>query len=364
MISKQLILQAVLDKYGILGKVVEEKIVDGKVEYKVIRQPDRAGYSLKKHAKSIARHLGVENMQISKLPEINAYSILIPYKYVNQVNFDEIVNSHEFMNTESVLPMIVGKDPLGRTLIDDITKMPHLLLGGTSDYRRCIFIDSIILSILHKFSCNDVKLILMSPDTGVRKNPLSLTDYDGISHLAYPVISDTKEAFKALDFLCTLVKQTIGFDGKRQKMPYTIVIIDEFADMMKSNKNEFEKAISFLGKKARAAGVQLVLSTQVLKNHIITDTIKTYFPSRVAFKTQDANCSRLILDRSGAEYLLGGGDMMYLPISSPHPLRVQCPYVPMQKIKTYVDNARKVITPPDSLGMSKSMNKVQWGGLL
>lgn len=359
MVSKRALLQAILNSYEIPGIVEEEAIIENTIVYRVIRQPERGSTSLSKYADEIARQLGAERVVIAKLPEENAYSIAAPYRYTSPVDIDELLDSPEFTGSGSSLAFAIGKDAFGSNVIGDLMKMPHLLVGGCADFGKSVLLDSLIMSLLHKSTPAAVSLILISPGSN------SFSQYYGVPHLAQPVITGTADAVRALDSLSAMILQrrssfnvlskflhdvirknrnlrnlynngvvntiedynAAGNVGDRARMPYIVVVVDELADLMSAARDDVEKAVSKLGIAARAAGIHLVLATSHVSPGVITDTLKTYCPSRVAFKAPDADSSRVILDRSGAEDLLGGGDMLYQPAGALFPTRVQGGYI-------------------------------------
>ena len=371
MVSKIALLQAILNSYEIPGNVEDEAIVENTIVYKVIRQPEKGNTSLSKYAGEIARQLGAESITITKLPEVNAYGIVAPYRYTSPVDIAGLLDSPEFSGSESNLAFAVGKDAFGGNVIGDLVKMPHLLVGGSTDFGKSVFLDSLIISLLSKSSPVDVNLVLISPGSN------SFSQYCGVPHLAHPLITATGDAARFLDSLSDLIQQrfasfdvlsrflhdvikknknlrshynggvirniddynTIGNDDDRARMPRVVVIVDELADLMSTARDQVEKAVSKLGIKARAAGIHLVLATSRIDPEIITDTIKTYCPSRIAFKTPDTDGSRIILDRSGAEELLGGGDMLYQQTGALFPKRVQGAYISGETIARAVKDA-------------------------
>ena len=403
MVPKIELLQAILDLYEIPGIVESETIVDNETVFRVIRQPEMGSTSLSKHASEIARHLGVERISVAKLPEINAYSVSVPYRFTDAVSIDELLASPVFAGSESRLSFALGKDSFGETIIGDLAKMPHLLVGGGADFGKSVLLDSLIMSILRKSTPEEVNLVLISADAE-KKSP-----YSNVPHLACPVITEMKAALRALEFLETLISKRLlafgtltqflhsvikksrnlrsiygdgqvsnirdynkaGIGNDRSAMPYVVVIVDELAGLMGtaggSSYTDVQESISRLGTKARAAGIHLVLATSIVDSSVLTDTIKTYCPSRIAFKQPDADSSRAILDRSGAEELLGGGDMLFIPTSKSLPKRVQGAYISEDAVSRAVESAIENATANaaahiDSLGMSAFMSEVIGSG--
>ena len=394
MLSRIKLLQAILDTYQIPGIVEAETIVDNETVYRIMRQPEKGNTSLSKYASEIARHLGVEKIGVAKLPEINAYSIAVPYRFTDFVSIDELLASSEFSGAESRLSFALGKDSFGETIIGDLEKMPHLLVGGGADFGKSVFLDSLIMSLIRKSTPDEVNLVLISTSTQ------KLSSYRGVPHLACPVITETKSALKALEFLETLISKRFiafgtltqflhsvikknrnlrsiygdgvisnirdynkaGIGNDRAVMPYVVVVIDELAGFVGTEGRSYtdvQESISRLGTKARAAGIHFVLATSQVDSSILADTIKTYCPSRIAFKQTDADSSRAILDRSGAEELLGGGDMLFLQMSESMPKRVQGAYISEDAVPRAVKSAMaNAVVHVDGLGMSGFMSEV------
>jgi len=395
MVSMIELLQAVLNTYEISGSVVGEAVVGNSTVYRVLRHPENGGTSLSKCANEIALHLGVESIKIEKLPEHNAYGIVTPYRCTESVDAADIIESPELKGAKSCLSFVLGKDAFSNTIIGDLSLMPHLLVGGGADFGKSVFLDQIILSLLHKCTPDEVSLILISPNSN------KMLSYNGVPHLAHPAISDPRDALRALGFLNKLIAErfnsfdvlakflsgaikndrsmrsrynsgdvknisdynAVAYGDDRARMPYVVVVIDELSELNGVLGSKAENPILKLGTKARAAGIHLVLATSEIDNTTITDAIKTVCPSRVAFKVSDANSSRVILDRSGAENLLGGGDMLYQHGFSIRPKRIQGAYISGEAVVRSVKSAiSSHLSSDDRLGMSGFMSEVNNSG--
>ena len=291
------------------------------------------------------------------IPGKAAIGIEVPNKEAGSVYFRELVESKEFKESQSAISFGVGKDIAGKTIIADIAKMPHLLIAGATGSGKSVCINTIIMSILYKADPEDVKLIMIDPKV------VELTAYNGIPHLMIPVVTDPKKAAGALNwaviemtkryqlFAEYNVRNLKGYNKKVEevqaqvnkeeseikKLPQIVVIVDELADLMMVAHGDVEDAIVRLSQLARAAGIHLVIATQRPSVDVITGLIKANVPSRIAFAVSSLVDSRTILDMSGAEKLLGKGDMLFYPTGYPKPVRVQGAFVSDEEVSKVVD---------------------------
>ena len=280
--------------------------------------------------------------------------IEVPNPTPSSVYFRELLEGEAFEKAKSPLTFAVGKDISGKPILTDIGKMPHLLIAGATGSGKSVCINTLIMSILYKADPKDVKLIMIDPKV------VELSVYNGIPHLMCPVVTDAKDAAATLNwavremsdrynkFTELGVRNIAGYNEKLQKvsepekaghtkMPYIVVIVDEFADLMMVASKDVEDAVCRLAQLARAAGIHLVLATQRPSVNVITGTIKANIPSRIAFSVSSAIDSRTILDRSGAEKLLGKGDMLFFPSGYSEPVRVQGAFVTDEEVSKIVD---------------------------
>ncbi len=278
------------------------------------------------------------------IPGKSAVGIEVPNTHNSMVYLRTLLESPEFKEHKSNIAIAVGKDIGGKTIVTDIAKMPHLLIAGATGSGKSVFINTLIMSILYKAHPDDVKLIMVDPKV------VELSVYNGIPHLLIPVVTDPKKASGALNwavmemterykkFADLGVRDLKGYnekvavvedsgDERFKKMPQIVIIVDELADLMMVAPGEVEDAICRLAQLARACGIHLVIATQRPSVNVITGVIKANIPSRVAFAVSSAIDSRTILDGSGAEKLLGNGDMLFFPSGFPKPIRVQGSYV-------------------------------------
>ena len=285
------------------------------------------------------------------IPGKAAVGIEVPNADPSTVYFRNILETPEFRNHKSRIASCLGADVSGRPVILDINKMPHLLVAGTTGSGKSVCINSIIMSILYKAKPDEVKLILIDP------KKVEFAVYRDLPHLYCPLISDPKKAAGALNSAVNEmerrfelieevgVRNLAGYnevtagDPERPPMPQMIIIIDELADLMMTASNEVETAICRLAQKARAAGIHLILGTQRPSTDVITGLIKANIPSRIAFTVTQSIDSRIIIDTTGAEKLIGRGDMLYSPVGTTKPMRVQGTFVSdgeVERVVTFI----------------------------
>ena len=286
-------------------------------------------------ADDIALSLGAPSVRIAPVPgKISVVGIEVPNRAVTMVSLREVIDSNEFSNSKSKSSFAVGKDIGGSCIIGNIAKMPHMLIAGTTGSGKSVCMNSLIISLLYKAGPEDVKLIMVDPKM------VELANYNGIPHLMIPVVTDPKKAAGSLQWAVTEMMRrykTMSDAGVRdlesfnsiveseggEKVPQLIVIIDELADLMLVAAKEVEDSICRIAQMGRAAGIHLVIATQRPSADVITGLMKANIPSRIAFSVASAMESRIILDTQGAEKLVGKGDMLFAPIGSGKPLRVQ-----------------------------------------
>ena len=286
-------------------------------------------------AEDLALSLGATGVRIAAIPDkISVVGIEVPNKAVNTVTLREVIDSAEFTKAKSKSSFAVGKDIGGSCIVGNIAKLPHMLIAGTTGSGKSVCMNSIIISILYKASPEDVKLIMVDPKM------VELGIYNGIPHLLIPVVTDPKKAAGSLQWAVTEMMRrykAMSDAGVRdlesynsimemeegQKLPQVVVIIDELADLMLVAAKEVEESICRIAQMGRAAGIHLIIATQRPSADVITGLMKANIPSRIAFSVASAMESRIILDTQGAEKLVGKGDMLYAPIGSGKPKRVQ-----------------------------------------
>lgn len=324
-----------LSSFGVQAKVLQ--VTKGPAITRYELQP-MAGVKVSKIvnlADDIALNLAAQGVRIeAPIPGKAAIGVEIANQEIDMVTMREVLESDEFKNHPSKLAVALGKDISGKPIILDLAKMPHLLIAGQTGSGKSVCVNSIIASIMYKANPNEVKLLLVDPKV------VELSVYNGIPHLDTPVVTKPKKAAGALSWAVTEMMQRYDTFAEakvreikayntyaKQKnlplMPQIVIVIDELADLMMAAPSEVEDSICRLAQLARAAGMHLVIATQRPSVNVITGTIKANIPSRIAFATSNAIDSRTILDSSGAEKLLGRGDMLYHPTGAPKPIRVQ-----------------------------------------
>lgn len=316
-------------------------------------------------AKDLARSLSVVSVRVVEvIPGKSVIGLELPNENRSVVRLREILSSQQYENARSPLTIALGKDISGHPVIVDLAKMPHLLVAGTTGSGKSVCINAMLLSLLYKYTPREMRLILIDPKM------LELSIYDGIPHLLTPVVTDMKDAANALRWcvaemdrryklmMSLGVRNISGYNhkvvearskgapildplwdeesgseqGELSELPYLVVIADEFADMMMVVGKKVEELIARIAQKARAAGIHLILATQRPSVDVITGLIKANIPTRIAFQVSSKIDSRTILDQSGAEQLLGFGDMLYLPPGSGIPVRIHGAFVSDEEV--------------------------------
>ncbi len=298
----------------------------------------------------IALNLATSGVRIeAPIPNKAAVGIEVPNKNVSVVRIRDIIDSNEFVDAKSDLSFAIGKNIDGKIAVGDISKMPHMLIAGATGSGKSVCINSLIVSLLYKSSPDDVRLLMIDPKV------VELGVYNGIPHLLVPVVTDPRKAAGALNwavtemlnryklFADTGVRDLKGYNRLAETkddikaLPHIVIIIDELADLMMAAPNEVEDAICRLAQMARAAGMHLVIATQRPSVDVITGVIKANIPSRIAFAVSSQVDSRTIIDQGGAEKLLGRGDMLYYPMGTSKPIRIQGCFVTDTEVESVVE---------------------------
>ena len=303
---------------------------------------------------NIALRLAASSVRIvAPIPGKHAVGIEVPNDKRSIVSFKELIETDNPSSKKMGIPVMLGKDITGEAQIIDLTAMPHLLIAGSTGSGKSVCVNSIILSILYRKAPDEVKLILIDPKV------VELKLYNDIGHLLSPVITEPKKAFQALQYsLCEMERRYAVLDGmgvrnikeynKRiqerniaaEKLPYIVIIIDEFADLMATTGKELESTVARLAAMSRAVGIHLVLATQRPSIDVITGLIKANIPSRIAFMVASKMDSRIIIDQVGAEKLLGRGDMLYSSVTDPFPVRIQGAFVSDEEVERVVEQVK------------------------
>ena len=379
-----------------LSRQIEFKLKDFRVEVEVVGAypgpvitrfemqpaPGVKGSQISSLDKDIARGLSVKSVRVvDVIPGKSVVGLEIPNSHRETIYLSEILRSKEYDKLASPLAMALGKDIAGRPVVVDLARMPHLLVAGTTGSGKSVGVNAMVLSLLYKATAKEVRMLMIDPKM------LELSVYQNIPHLLAPVVTDMKEAANGLRWCVAEmerryklmsavgVRNLAGFNRKvkdardagqplvdplfrpnpdlgevprtLEELPYIVVFIDEFADMMMIVGKKVEELIARLAQKARAAGIHLILATQRPSVDVITGLIKANIPTRIAFQVSSKIDSRTILDQSGAETLLGNGDMLYLPPGTAMPERVHGAFVSDDEVHRVVAHLRASGGGPD-----------------
>ena len=304
---------------------------------------------------SLEMALAVQSIRIvAPVPNKRTIGVEIPNQERNIVGFGDLISSNNPDLERAAVPFILGRDIEGDPQVVDVAKTPHLLIAGTTGSGKSVCVNSLISTILYKKRPDEVKMILVD----LKKGELKI--YNDVPHLLTPVITEPKKALQALQYCIDemerryslldqlKVRNIEGYnktikttDYLADPLPYILVVIDEFANLMLTSRKRLESAVSRLTVKARAVGIHLVLATQYPSVDVITGVIKANILSRAAFMVSSVTDSRVILNAPGAEMLLGKGDMLFKPAWTSVLTRIQSPFLPGEEVERLVDKAKK-----------------------
>lgn len=371
-VEKSKILQSTFNNFGIEVKIVKAIVGPSITQFQILPTPGTKVSKIVNLSNDIALNLAAKDVRIeAPIPGKSLIGIEIP----NSVN--ELVTMKEvFVNDKDNSPLSValGKDVSGEAMFTRIDKTPHLLIAGSTGSGKSVCVNTIITSILLKNKPDKVKLIMIDPKM------VELSIYDGIPHLLTSVVTDPLKAADVLhkvvlemesryrEFARTRVRNIEGYnkiaekDPDYRELPYIVVIIDELADLMMVSSKEVEESIARIAQKARAAGIHMIIATQRPSVDVITGVIKTNIPSRIAFAVSSSVDSRTILDKSGAETLLGKGDMLYLSADSSKPVRIQGAFLSDDEVEKVVDFVKSQSEAQYDPNMTPSEVSSQSGG--
>ncbi|MFZ5966531.1 MAG: DNA translocase FtsK [Bacillota bacterium] len=338
-IQKAKTLEETLLNFGVEAKVTQVSKGPAITRYELQPSPGVKISKIVGLSNDIALNLAASTIRIeAPIPGKAAVGIEIPNENVTMVNLREVLESDKFVDEESKLTFVLGKDIAGHPITADLKKMPHLLIAGATGSGKSVCVNTLITSILYKAKPNEVKFLLIDPKV------VELNNYNGIPHLLIPVVTDPKKASTALNwavqemtnrykaFAHHGVRDMSSYNDKMirdegETFPHIVVIIDELADLMMVAPGQVEDSICRLAQMARAAGIHLIVATQRPSVDVITGVIKANIPSRIAFAVSSQADSRTILDMGGAEKLLGKGDMLFYPVGASKPKRVQGAFI-------------------------------------
>lgn len=353
-------LEQVLKDFKIIGKVVEVHVGPTVVQYELEIASGTRVNKITAINREISLALAKKDVRIeAPIPGKNTVGIEFANDSPSPVSFYEVMNSKKMQaSSDKKLMVPLGKSIMGDVGVCEINKMPHLLIAGTTGSGKSVCVNGIICSILMRATPEEVKLVMVDPKV------VELSVYNGVPHLLRPVVTDPKQAAIALNkmvaemerrysvFSDSKTKNIEGYNNyierwnekhpnveeQKQRMPYIVIIIDELADLMMVAAKDVEDSILRITQKARAAGMHLIVATQRPSTEVITGLIKANIPSRIAFSVGSGIDSRTILDQTGAEQLLGKGDMLFLPIGMNSPLRIQGSFITDDEIKRVIDH--------------------------
>ncbi len=341
-------LEMTLKSFGVVAKVLEVSRGPSVTRYEV--QPG-LGVKVSKIANlsdDLALNLAAKSIRIqAPIPGKPAVGIEIPNENKEMVYLREVLDDQNFKNFKSKLAFGIGKDIAGKIVVADLATMPHLLIAGSTGSGKSVCVNTLITSIVYKSSPDEVKLLMIDPKV------VELSVYNGIPHLLIPVVTDPKKAAASLNWAVReMEKRYKLFSDKRVRdlkgynevaknegiplEPQIVIIIDELADLMMTASKEVESAIIRIAQMARAAGIHLIIATQRPTVDVITGLIKSNIPSRIAFAVSSGIDSKTILDETGAEKLLGKGDMLFKPMGSPEPFRIQGAFISDKEVESIV----------------------------
>ena len=317
----------------------------------------------------LALSLGVMNVRIAPIPDkISTVGVEGPNKIVSIVYLRDIIDSPAFRNAQSSLSFAIGKDISGECVVGNIAKLPHMLIAGTTGSGKSVCLNSLLLSLLYKSTPEQVRLIMIDPKM------VELGIYNGIPHLFVPVVTDPKKAAGALQWAVVEmlkryrlfseagVRDLAGYNAHQKKiggetMPQVVIVVDELADLMLVASKDVEESICRVAQMGRASGMHLIIATQRPSADVITGLMKANIPSRIAFAVSSAMESRIILDAAGAEKLIGMGDMLYSPLGSGKPMRIQGAYVSDEEREDVIDFIKRSSAPEYSEDILEQIEK-------
>ncbi len=368
-----------LKDFGIEVEVVAANPGPVVTRFEMMPAPGLKSSKIANLSSDLARSLSLQSVRVVEvIPGRPTIGLEIPNKKREVVSLNEVFASQTYQKFEGTLGLALGKDIDGHPYVADLAKMPHLLVAGTTGSGKSVSVNTMILSLLYKYTAEQVRLIMVDPKM------LELSVYEGIPHLLAPVVTDMEEAASALRWsvaemerryklMSALgVRNLVGYNKKvreairrgepiadplheayegelprtLEELPYIVIIVDEFADLMMQVGKKVEELIVRIAQKARAAGLHLILATQRPSVDVITGLIKSNVPTRIAFQVSSKMDSRVILDQIGAENLLGRGDMLYLPTGAGLPIRLHCAFVGDDEVHRVVEHI-KAHSEPD-----------------
>ncbi len=341
-------LEATLKSFGVVASVNEVSKGPSVTRYEIQPGPGVKVSKIANLSDDLALNLAAKSIRIqAPIPGKRAVGIEVPNETTETVFLREVLDDENFKNFKSKLAFGIGKDISGKIVVSDLATMPHLLIAGATGSGKSVCVNTLITSIVYKSSPDEVKLLMIDPKV------VELSVYNGIPHLLIPVVTDPKKASASLNwavremekryklFADKNVRDLKGYNEAMKQEggplePQIVIIIDELADLMMTASKEVEAAIIRIAQMARAAGIHLIIATQRPTADVITGLIKSNIPSRLAFSVSSGLDSKIILDETGAEKLLGKGDMLFKPMGSPEPYRIQGAFISDKEVESIV----------------------------
>ena len=343
-------LKEILNDFGVDANVLQVTKGPSVTRFEIQPSPGVKVSKIVNLQDDIALGLAASGVRMeAPIPGKAAIGIEVPNNKQTAVFLREVLDSEEFKIAKKKLAFALGKDISGKCVVGDLATMPHTLIAGATGSGKSVCINALIISLLYKYSPNEVKLLMVDPKV------VELSVYNGIPHLLIPVVTDPKKAAAALNwavnemnkryklFAEASVRNIESYNSLfekgliEEKLPYIVIIVDELADLMMACPNDVEDYICRLAQMARAAGMHLIIATQRPSVDVITGVIKANIPSRISFAVSSGIDSRTILDQTGAEKLLGRGDMLYYPIGENKPIRVQGAFISEEEVEKVVN---------------------------
>ncbi|MBN1870695.1 MAG: DNA translocase FtsK [Candidatus Omnitrophica bacterium] len=343
LINEAQLLEATLAEFGVSVRVADIERGPAITRYELEPAPGVKVQRITTLSDDIALAMRAATVRIvAPIPGKNRVGIEVPNTDSAFVYLKDVLSTSQFRSSASKLTLSLGKDIAGKPMIADLAEMPHLLIAGTTGSGKTVCVNGIIMSMLLNASPNEVKFVMIDPKM------VELAQYNDIPHLLCPVVTDTKKASGALNWIVgemesryrklskTGVRNVKAYNAKGLYMPYIVLIIDELADLMQVSAKTVESAITRIAQLSRAVGIHLILATQRPSVDVITGVIKANFPARISFKVASKVDSRTVLDMNGAETLLGKGDMLFIRPGEAKPTRGQCSFVKDEEINKVI----------------------------
>lgn len=339
LINDAQLLEETLSEFGVSARVADIERGPAITRYELEPAPGVKVQRITALCDDIALAMRATAVRIvAPIPGKNRVGIEVPNAASASVYLKDVLSTGQFRSSPSKLTLSLGKDIAGKPMIADLAEMPHLLIAGTTGSGKTVCVNGLIMSMLLNASPDEVKFVMVDPKM------VELSQYDGIPHLLCPVVTDTKKASGALNWVVSEMESRYrkfsksgarnikGYNAAGRAMPYIVVIIDELADLMQVSAKAVESSITRIAQLSRAVGIHMILATQRPSVDVITGVIKANFPARISFKVASKTDSRTVLDMNGAESLLGKGDMLFIQPGNAKPTRGQCSFVRDEEI--------------------------------